>query len=224
MKGWTSNIHSLEWLRRVFEPQTRTRANGQPRLLICDGHDSHISGNFVSYCMQNNIYLLILPPYTSHATQPLDVALFGPLSRYLATMLAQYNEAQATKIYNYEWVIGYAKARQQAFRLSNIQSAWRGAGLLPFNPLKVIRESAPTPIQQRATTPDTQFEIFNTSFENSSPVLEHIEEANQLLSNVLDSQNILNTPTTRYIKRLATTTAKKQHQLLIKQREIDNLR
>jgi hypothetical protein len=89
------------------------------------------------------IYLLILPPYTSHATQPLDVALFGPLTRYLATMLAQYNEAQVAKIYNHEWVIGYAKARQQAFRLSNIQSAWRGAGLLPFNPSKVIRESAP---------------------------------------------------------------------------------
>lgn len=27
-KGWTSNLHGLEWLKRVFEPTTRTKANG----------------------------------------------------------------------------------------------------------------------------------------------------------------------------------------------------
>ena len=55
-KGWTSNLHSLEWLKRVFEPQTRAKAtlsNGQlqQRLLICDGYNSHISGNFISHCI-----------------------------------------------------------------------------------------------------------------------------------------------------------------------------
>jgi hypothetical protein len=30
-KGWTSNLHSLEWLKRIFEPSTRAKAtqNGQ---------------------------------------------------------------------------------------------------------------------------------------------------------------------------------------------------
>jgi hypothetical protein len=27
-KGWTSNLHGLEWLKRVFEPSTRMKANG----------------------------------------------------------------------------------------------------------------------------------------------------------------------------------------------------
>ena len=36
-KGWTSNIHGVEWLRRCFEPATREKANGRWRLLICDG-------------------------------------------------------------------------------------------------------------------------------------------------------------------------------------------
>jgi len=44
-KGWTSNEHGIEWLRQCFEPQTREKANGAPRLLICDGHDGHITGN-----------------------------------------------------------------------------------------------------------------------------------------------------------------------------------
>jgi hypothetical protein len=28
-KGWTSNLHGLEWLKRVFEPVTCTKANGE---------------------------------------------------------------------------------------------------------------------------------------------------------------------------------------------------
>jgi hypothetical protein len=50
-KGWTSNLHGLEWLKRVFKPATRTKANSQYRLLICDGHDSYISGSFIAHCL-----------------------------------------------------------------------------------------------------------------------------------------------------------------------------
>ena len=53
---------------------------GKPRLLICDGHDSHISGNFIAHCIRHNIELLLLPPHSSHYTQLLDVAVFGPLA------------------------------------------------------------------------------------------------------------------------------------------------
>ena len=27
-KGWTSNLHGLEWLKHVFEPLTRIKAGG----------------------------------------------------------------------------------------------------------------------------------------------------------------------------------------------------
>jgi hypothetical protein len=42
LKGWTSNVHGLEWLRTVFEPETREEANGKPRLLIADGYNSYV--------------------------------------------------------------------------------------------------------------------------------------------------------------------------------------
>jgi DDE superfamily endonuclease/Tc5 transposase DNA-binding domain len=78
-KGWTSNIHGMQWLRQCFEPATRDKAGGEYRLLICDGHDSHITGEWVAHCMDNNIILAILPPHSSHLTQPLDVGVFGSL-------------------------------------------------------------------------------------------------------------------------------------------------
>ena len=44
-KGWMRNRHGLQWLREVFEPSSREKANGKPRLLICDGHDNHITAS-----------------------------------------------------------------------------------------------------------------------------------------------------------------------------------
>lgn len=106
-KGCTSNLHGLEWLKRVFEPSTRTKANGQYRLLICDGHDSHISGSFIAHCLQNRIVLLILPPHTSHLLQPLDVVLFGPLKKRLTAALSHLNQAQLVRIQKHEWMEAY---------------------------------------------------------------------------------------------------------------------
>ena len=86
-KGWTSNIHGIQWLRQCFEPETREKAAGEYRLLICDGHDSHITGEWVAHCMDNDILLLILPPHSSHLTQPLDVEVFGSLKKHMAAKI-----------------------------------------------------------------------------------------------------------------------------------------
>jgi hypothetical protein len=111
-KGWTSNLHGLEWLKRVFEPLTPTKANGEYRLLISDGHDSHISGSFIAHCLQNRIILFVLPPYMSHLLQPLDVAFFGPLKKRLTAALCQLNEAQIIRIQKIEWMEAYIQARR----------------------------------------------------------------------------------------------------------------
>jgi DDE superfamily endonuclease len=73
-KGQTSNYHQLRWLTKCFDTATRDKANGKWRLLICDGHESHVSADFVAFCIDNRIHLFGLPPHTSHLVQPLDVA------------------------------------------------------------------------------------------------------------------------------------------------------
>ena len=67
-KGWTSNQHGIKWLRECFEPTTREKANDQWRMLISDGHDSHITGDWLSHCLDNKILPAILPPHSSHLT------------------------------------------------------------------------------------------------------------------------------------------------------------
>ena len=54
-KGWTSNAHGLSWFRRYFESATREKVNSEYCLLICDGHDSHITAAVVELCINNKI-------------------------------------------------------------------------------------------------------------------------------------------------------------------------
>lgn len=64
--GYTDSHISLEWMRRVFDPQTRERASGLPRLLICNGFGTHETLEILEHCFTNNIILCRLPSHTSH--------------------------------------------------------------------------------------------------------------------------------------------------------------
>jgi hypothetical protein len=119
-KDWTSNLPGLEWLKRVFEPATRTKANGQQRLLICDGHIA-ILAEVRFHCIQNRLKLLILLTHTSRLLQPLDVVIFGPLKNRLTAALSHLNEAQLVRIQKIEWMEAYTKVRSEAITKQNME-------------------------------------------------------------------------------------------------------
>ncbi|OLN95741.1 Jerky-like protein [Colletotrichum chlorophyti] len=69
-----------QWLQKVFIPQTyQTGQKERTKLLILDSHSSHETAEFIHLCLQNQIYLLYLPPHTSYVLQPLDQSVFSPL-------------------------------------------------------------------------------------------------------------------------------------------------
>jgi hypothetical protein len=48
--GYNDSKISLEWLKLVFDPQTKDRANGKPRVLICDGFGTHETLEILEFC------------------------------------------------------------------------------------------------------------------------------------------------------------------------------
>jgi hypothetical protein len=78
--GWTNNALSLEWLKH-FDAHTKTRKVGVYRLLILDGHESHLNQDFKDYYLENKILTLCMPPHSSYILQPLDIVYFSPLKR-----------------------------------------------------------------------------------------------------------------------------------------------
>jgi hypothetical protein len=75
--GWTNNHIGLAWLEQVFDRHIKQKARRSYRLLILDGHGSHVTPDFLAYCEQSRILLATFPPsYSAHTLQTLDVVLF----------------------------------------------------------------------------------------------------------------------------------------------------
>ena len=130
------------------------------------------------------------------------------------------------RIQKAEWLDAYIQARLDVFTPQNIASAWRGAGLFPFNPQRALRTIIQEEIleQERPKTP-TQFDIFDQVFVNSSPPDAAIlQSANQLLNSTLDSYIAPPTPVRQYIRKLALGTEQLRAQSIVHQHDANNLR
>jgi hypothetical protein len=202
--GWTSDSHAFKWLTEVFEPSTKLADPTQRRLLIMDGHSSHITANVIAYCMEHAIDLLILPPHTSHMLQPLDLSVFSPLKRALAAETDAASRVDTGRILRSEWTSMYIRARQAALRPSNILAGWKASGLWPLSPITVL---AKLPVQHasqasepHSTTPLTGLDL--SLLQSDPPDGTELREANALCLAAVDSAVDLPTPAKRYISRL----------------------
>src|SRR5436190_15893381 len=93
----------------VFLSQVHEQSGGKPRVLISDGHDSHVTGDFIQHCMENNIKLLILPPHSSHFTQPLDIGIFSPLKDYMTQEINPLVHTNVPQVQKVEWLTVYVR-------------------------------------------------------------------------------------------------------------------
>jgi hypothetical protein len=158
--GWTSNQIGYEWLQRIFLPATTPR-QGQWRLLILDGHGSHIPVDFMWSCRQNKVWLLYLPPHASHILQPLDLAPFSVVkSKYRNEIRALSALDDAAPIKKERFVTSYNKAREEGLSERVIRAGWKAAGLCPYNPDLVLHSSQ---VSHRPTTPPASTQALELS-------------------------------------------------------------
>ena len=87
-----------------------------------------------------------LAPHSSHLLQPLDVVVFQPFKHYHAEAVEAATRMGCGDFDKVEFLDKIDSIRQQTFKVSTIQSAFRATGLIPFNPSIVIsklREAIP---------------------------------------------------------------------------------
>ncbi|KAJ0128683.1 Abhydrolase domain-containing protein mpaH [Fusarium oxysporum f. sp. albedinis] len=137
--GWTSNDIAVEWLGKVFLPQTQPEDPAGGRLLIVDGHGSHTSDEFMTMCYLNNVHLLFFPAHTSHVLQPLDLGCFSSLKTAYRRLIGEHTAlTDATKVRKANFLEFYAKAREIGLRKENVQSGWKATGLYPKSVAKPL--------------------------------------------------------------------------------------
>jgi hypothetical protein len=149
LNGWTTNEIGLQWIHH-FEKHTQRRTTGGKRLLILDGHESHYSVEFDSFCKEKSIIPLYMPPHSSHLLQPLDVGCFGPLKKAFGRQIENRMRAGITHITKEDFFPAFFAAFQATMTERNIQGGFRGAGIMPHDPQAVISKldvklSTPSP-------------------------------------------------------------------------------
>ncbi len=181
-KGWTNNTLSFDWLVRVFHPCTTSSSFSNKdirRLLIVDGHGSHITARFIAFCIIHKIDLMLLPSHTSAVTQPLDVGVFGPLKAAMARWTDQFATYDHGRIPKDVWASHLADCRVLAMTKHNILVGWRETGLHPFRPDRVLNKltSNPTSTSSASRPPLAALPINNRDFLlscDASPMKDHI--------------------------------------------------
>ena len=169
--GWMTGEKFLPVLQH-FVKHARPSADN-PVVLVLDNHESHLHYPALLYARENNIHIVTLVPHTSNKTQPLDLAVFGPVKTYFnerATSWMVRNPGKTLTIYNIAELVGSAWIR--GARPENIIAGFRASGIWPLD-RHVFTDDEFTPSQvtdrpmQAAPAPEPQS---STSGSNDHPV------------------------------------------------------
>ena len=148
--GWSNNQLALAWVEQLFDRLTKVKAKRDFRLLLLDGHGSHITPDFIDYCHRHRILLAIFPPHATHSLQPLDVVLYKPLSTGYSDAISDFlHRSQGLlQVQKSDFIRLFWQAYTQTFTTNNILSSFRSTGIHPPDPevvLKRFKISTPRP-------------------------------------------------------------------------------
>src|SRR5450432_2354198 len=136
--GWTDDKLGLVWLQSVFEKHTAYRTKGNYRLLILDGHGSHLTPEFDLFCKEHSIITLCMPLHSSHLLQPLDVGCFAVLKRLYGRQIEGLMRNGVNHIDKQDFLEAYHNVRKETMHQSNIQVSFAATGLVPYDPERVL--------------------------------------------------------------------------------------
>ena len=111
-----------------------------PVLLLIDGHMSHITLDVVDLCRDNDIVLFCLPPHTTHALQPLDVAVFKSLKDHFSKSVRALSfTMKIVVVTKREFSRVLRVPFEKAFSIPNVKSEFAKSGIYPFYPARAAR-------------------------------------------------------------------------------------
>lgn len=152
--GWSDNSVGLPWLIHVFHPETKARSRNRRRLLIMDGHSSHLNLKFINKCDELGIILLVFPPHTTQRLQPLDVGCFLPLAIFYSQgiqALMKESEGIVSLQKKDFWRIFY-EAWLLAMTEENILKAFTKSGIWPIKSsvvMDILEPQRPLPTSEQ---------------------------------------------------------------------------
>jgi hypothetical protein len=146
----------MAWLRDSFDSLTRQKSRHHYRLLIFDGHGSHITKPFIKYCHHHRILLFILPPHSTYTLQPLDVVCFKTLSQsYSKELTYRYIHRQGqSPVKKDDFILVFAPAWDSTFSKKLVEAAFEKVSIHPPNADRVLDRFRPRTPPPPVTPPE----------------------------------------------------------------------
>lgn len=138
-KGWTDGEIGVEWIK-IFDKQTREKANGRTRLLLVDGHNSHYTVGLLDYARKHKILVLCYPAHGTHVYQGLDVVIFAVLKRYFSEERDKREHDHGDIVTKSNFLAVYGAAHIRALSHDLVKAAFRETGVWPYNRDVVTKE------------------------------------------------------------------------------------
>lgn len=124
-----------------FDKETKDKVeDGEYRLLLVDGHNSHHTVDFLLYAREHLIVVLCYIPHSTHIFQGLDVVIFSPLKKYIGEERDKWLREHAAAMDKNNFLAIYGRAHVRALTVDNIKVAFKKTGVWPFNPNVVTEE------------------------------------------------------------------------------------
>jgi DDE superfamily endonuclease/Tc5 transposase DNA-binding domain/helix-turn-helix, Psq domain len=146
--AYSNEIIAYQWIQH-FARLTKPRSALTYRLLLLDGHDSHITWEFAQYCYSQRIKLMRLPPHSTHITQPLDVGIFQVWKHYHSEQIDELVRQGIGEFTRQDFLGSIKVIRQLTFKEKVIRSAFRKTGYIPYSP-QIILHQLPPEIEQNS--------------------------------------------------------------------------
>jgi len=105
-----------EWVREIFLLATASRpSESNPVVLVMDNFHVHLDPTVLMNVVQQHVYVILLPPHSSHKLQPLDVGAIQPFKHWVHKAIHD------------------SKTSKDAFTASNVVSAFQAYGFHPVD-------------------------------------------------------------------------------------------
>ncbi|XP_024873488.1 uncharacterized protein LOC112455662 [Temnothorax curvispinosus] len=138
--GWTNEVLFCQWLEH-FVKHVKPTAD-DPVLLILDYHSSHVSMAAYTFCIDNSITVVTVPPRMSHRMQPLDLTFFGPLKNVMHREFKLYLTSHPyEKIGEHNLAEFLNKAFIKVASMEKGISGFRSAGIWPLDRPDMFEEN-----------------------------------------------------------------------------------
>jgi len=137
--GWFDTNLFEDWFLKTALPYFNSLPPGR-KALIGDNLASHISLGVIKECEKNDICFILLPPNSTHLTQPLDVTVFRPIKIKWRNVLRQWKKHNKGVVRKdvFPRLLRQCLEEIHINSKENITSGFEATGIVPLNRQKVL--------------------------------------------------------------------------------------